>query len=314
MIKRIIALVLCAVALLGVLTACGSKNEKLTVICTVFPVYDWVRSVVGENENIDVRLLVSDGADLHSFQPTAKDAIAIKTADLVVRVGGNDDSFVNELVKDSMGIDLRLSEISGVTLRHTSVSSDDRHEDGEEHSHHHATDEHIWLSLKNAIVCIDEIRRSMSTIDPEGSDNYEKNAADYIEKLRSLDMAYEKAIDSVDEPRMVFADRFPFVYMTEDYGIAYEAAFEGCTTDAEAGFDTVIRLAAKTEKWGLSCVFVTECSDGRLPASVSEAVTGKEIEIAVLNSMQSVTSKDIASGQTYIGIMESNLSVLERYL
>lgn len=312
--KRIIALLLSVFALLGVLSGCGERDDKLTVLCTVFPVYDWVRSVVGENENIEVKLLVSDGSDLHSFQPTARDAINIKTADLVVRVGGADDSFVNELTKDTDGIDLRLIEAEGVIQRHVSVSSEHEHSHEGEHDHKHLTDEHIWLSLKNARVCVEAICGALSEIDPSSAEKYRANADAYIEKLIALDYEYAYAVAAVNEPRLVFADRFPFVYMTEDYGIEYEAAFEGCTTDAEAGFDTVLRLASKVEEWELSCLLATESSDQRLPTSVRDAVKGRNIEIAVLDSMQSVTKKDISAGESYIGIMEKNLAVLREAL
>ena len=314
MTKKIIALLLFASVLIGILSGCGMKNDKITVLCTVFPIYDWVRNVVGDSDKLEVKLLVSDGADLHSFQPTARDAIDIKTADLVVRVGGADDSFVNELTKDTDGIDLRLIDAEGVTKRHVSVSSEHEHSHGEGHDHKHPTDEHIWLSLKNGQACIEAIYNALADIDPQGAEGYRQNADEYIERLIALDLKYAETVASVSEPRLVFADRFPFIYLTEDYGIEFEAAFEGCTTDAEAGFDTVIRLASKVEQWGLSYVCVTESSDKRLSSSVADAVEGKAVHTAVLDSMQSVTKKDIAAGQSYIGIMEKNLSALTEAL
>jgi zinc transport system substrate-binding protein len=272
----------------------------------VFPIYDWVRNVVGDNERIEVKLLVSDGADLHSFQPTAKDAIAIKSAELLVRVGGVDDSFVDELAKDRGGLDLRLMEAEGVTLRDSAHNSDHGHGDG----HDHPTDEHIWLSVRNAAACVEAIRKALAEIDPEGAELYEKNAAEYKAKLTALDLRFKETLSAIESPRMVVADRFPFVYLTADYGIEYEAAFEGCTTDAEAGFDTVLRLANKLEEWQLSHIFVTEASDGRLASSVCENVNCRQIKVTVLDSMQSVSAKDIELGVSYIGIMENDLAVL----
>lgn len=305
-IKKAAALILCAVMILCTFAGCGAKNEKITVLCTVFPIYDWVRNVVGDNERIEVKLLVSDGADLHSFQPTAKDAIAIKSAELLVRVGGVDDSFVDELAKDRGGLDLRLMEAEGVTLRDSAHNSDHGHGDG----HDHPTDEHIWLSVRNAAACVEAIRKALSEIDPEGAELYEKNAAEYKAKLTALDLRFKETLSAIESPRMVVADRFPFVYLTADYGIEYEAAFEGCTTDAEAGFDTVLRLANKLEEWQLSHIFVTEASDGRLASSVCENVNGRQIKVTVLDSMQSVSAKDIELGVSYIGIMENDLAVL----
>ena len=305
-IKKTVALALCALMLLCAFSGCGAKNEKITVLCTVFPLYDWVRNVVGDSENVEVKLLVSDGADLHSFQPTAKDAISIKSADLIVRVGGIDDSFVDELAKDSKGIDLRLMEAEGVTLRESAQNSDHGHGDG----HDHPTDEHIWLSVKNAAACVEAIRKALADIDPESAEGYEKRAAEYTERLTSLDRRFEETFSAIDDPRMVVADRFPFVYLTADYGIEYEAAFEGCTTDAEAGFDTVLRLSQKLEEWELSYIFVTESSDGRLARSVCDNLKDRQIDVTVLDSMQSVTASDIENGTNYIGIMEKDLAAL----
>ncbi len=305
-IKKTLALALCALMILCAFSGCGAKNEKITVLCTVFPLYDWVRNVVGDSEKVEVKLLVSDGADLHSFQPTAKDAIAIRTADLIVRVGGVDDSFADELARDSEGIDLRLMEAEGVTVRESAHNSHHSHGDG----HSHPTDEHIWLSVKNAAACVEAIQKALADIDPEGAEDYQKRAAEYTARLTALDRRFEETFSAFTSPRMVVADRFPFVYLTADYGIEYEAAFEGCTTDAEAGFDTVLRLSQKIEEWELSYIFVTEGSDGRLAQAVRDSLKDRQIEVAVLDSMQSVTASDIENGADYIGIMEKDLAAL----
>lgn len=305
MIKKIIAACLCIPLLLAVAAGCKKEDDRPAVVCSVFPIYDWVRNIVGDREAVDVKLLVDDGSDIHSFQPTAKDAIEIKEADLVIRVGGVDDSFIGELT-DSEKIDLRLSEAEGVTLKHTSVSSSHSHSD---HSgHDHPVDEHIWLSLKNAAACAEAICKALSELDPDGAEIYRENADNYIAKLNALDIRYADTINGAGNKRAVFADRFPFIYLAEDYGIEYEAAFEGCSTDAEAGFDTIIRLADRLDEWELSCVFVTESSDTLLAGAVAERVENREISVAVLDSMQSV-SKD-SDGADYLTIMENNLNTL----
>ena len=304
--KKLLALTLVLVMALSILSGCGAKNEKLTVVCTVFPVYDWVRSVVGDSDTVDVKLLVSDGADLHSFQPTAKDAISIRTADIIVRIGGVDDGFVNGLLEDGKNTDLRLIEAEGVTLRHTAKSAEHHEHDG----HHHPVDEHIWLSIRNAKVCVEAICSAISAADPENADIYRKNADAYIKELSALDEKYALTVDAADTPRVIFADRFPFIYLTADYDIEHAAAFEGCSTDAEASFDTVLGLSQKLDEWELSCLCVTETSDGKLYDAICDLKRDRQISLAVLDSMQSVRSADIESGTTYIGIMENNLRVL----
>lgn len=308
--RNIIALTLCLILLLCAFSGCGAKNEKITVLCTVFPIYDWVRNVVGESDTVEVKLLVSDGADLHSYEPTAKDALAIKSADIIVRVGGVDDSFVGELTKNSAGVDLRLMEAEGVTLRHVSVSSEHHENDG----HDHTTDEHIWLSVKNAAACVEAICKAVSDADPDRANDYRERADSYIETLNTLDKSYADTISASTNKKMVFADRFPFVYMTADYGIEYEAAFEGCTTDAEAGFDTILRLSDKLDEWKLSHLFVTETSDGKLAEAVRSRKKDRQTEVCILNSMQSVSLADIDGGTSYVKIMEENLTVLSKAL
>ena len=307
MTKKIIALCLCLPLLLGIFAGCGVKENKATVLCTVFPIYDWVKNIVGDSENVEIKLLLTDGADLHSYQPTAMDAIEIKEASLVVRVGGADDSFVNELTKNGKGADLRLMEAEGVTLRRASSSSAHTPEGHSEHQH--AIDEHIWLSPRNAAACVRAICASLCELYPDSAQIYRENTEKYLGELRALDERFDEAFPSGHTNNIVVADRFPFVYLTEDYGIGYEAAFEGCTTDAEADFDTIIRLSEKLKEWNASRIFVTESSDRRLASAVAEKLGEREIKIAVLNSMQAVSKAQMAEA-SYIGIMENNLAVL----
>lgn len=306
MIKKFLALALVCLMSIGVFSGCEAKNEKITVLCTIFPLYDWARQVVGNSDTVEVKLLVSDGADLHSFQPTAKDAIAIRTAQIIVRVGGADDGFINELLEDGKNTDLRLMEAEGVTLRHTAKGSE--HHDGD--GHHHATDEHIWLSVRNAAAGVEAICQSISAADPKNAAAYRARADEYIAELTALDGEFERLSQTAKDPRVIFADRFPFVYLTVDYGIEYAAAFEGCTTDAEAGFDTILELSRHLDEWELSYLCVTETSDRKLFDAVCGVNRNRQIKLAVLDSMQSIKTTDIESGATYLNIMKNNLKIL----
>jgi zinc transport system substrate-binding protein len=266
--------------------------------------------VVGDTEGINVVLLIDNGEDAHSFQPTARDAIAIRTADLVVRAGGADDGFAEKLIEKGKGVDLPLMSAEGITLRCPSISSEEHHEHGEEHhGHSHDYDGHIWLSLKNAAVCVQAISDALSRLAPEKEEALRANSSAYIEKIKALDGRYSAMVSEKQSPRLAVADRFPFVYLTEDYGISYEAAFEGCSADAEAGFDTVLRLADRMNEWSLSALVICEGGDGRLADTVAKQ-TGREIRTVTLHSMQSVSGEEISSGATYLGIMENNLGAL----
>lgn len=323
--RRILAAVLMLCLLLGTLAGCARRENDGTVrvVCTVFPIYEWARGVVGETEGVEVILLVDNGTDLHSFQPTTQDLITMISSDLLLYVGGASESWVEQGLKnreDTAGTVLDLSTAEGVILRSPSAESiveEHDHSHGHDEGHdaeHTETDEHIWLSLTNAAACTEAIADALCALDAANAEQYRQNAETYVERLLALDGAYADAVAQAKEPTLLFADRFPFVYLAEDYGIRYVAAHAGCTTEVDATPSTVIHLAEHVDEWGLRTVCVTESSDGSLAQSVIRATEKKDQRIAVLDSMQSVTAEEIASGTTYFSIMEENLSVLRGIL
>ena len=308
MVKKAISILLILMTVLSVLSFNGCADEddsKLTVICSVFPVYDWARNIVGDNEGVELRLLISNGADPHSYQPTAEDVLEVRSADVMLRIGGESDGFINELLKNAPKVlDLKLMEVEGITLCHTAKESHGHsHDDG----HDHATDEHIWLSLKNAATSVDAITKLLAKEAPEYAEEFHKNAEDYKKKLTELDEKYSGCVENAAEKKMIFADRFPFVYMTEDYHLEYAAAFEGCSTESEASFETVIQLADKLREWELKVICITESSTDDLAKRVISSAGISDVSIVVFDSMQSVNARRISDGETYIGIMEKNL-------
>ena len=318
MIKKMMALFLGALLAIVPLGGCGSPKEdgRVQVVCTVFPVYDWVRTIVGEADHIEVILLAQNGADLHSYQPTAADMARIASCDLLVRVGGDSDEWVVEMLESAPRTErteVVLTEAPGVVLREVSaesVAAEHEHE----HDHTCVTDEHLWLSVKNAMACVDYIAARLCEAEGVDAEVLGKNAADYRERLAELDARFAATVAEAAEPSMLVADRFPFVYLTEDYGIRYMAAFEGCTTETDADFDTMIRLAKTLDEWGLSYVTVTESSDRALARAVIEASRDKNQTVAVLNAMQSVTAAELEEGISYYSVMEDNLAVLRQIL
>ena len=181
----------------------------------------------------------------------------------------------------------------------------------EEEEEEEEFDEHIWLSLRNASACCDVIEQEMAKIDDANKALYENNLSNYKAALSELDKSYEQAISSAEKNTVLFADRFPFRYLVEDYGLDYYAAFSGCSAESEASFETVIFLAGKIDELGLNAVFKIESSDNSIPESVIDVTGTKDQQILTLDSMQSVTSADIEAGVTYVNIMENNLEVLK---
>lgn len=313
--KRISALVICFV-LMFTMSACGvGKNSKIQIVTTIFPVYDWVREIVGDNDNIEITMLIDSGADLHSFQPTTDDIINMTTCDMFVYVGGESDKWAEDALKEKQNKDMVIINLLDALedgKKEEEIKEGMEEEETEEEEIEY--DEHIWLSLKNAKILCGAISDGLSKADKENADNYKKNAESYLQKLDKLDGEYEQVVSAAKNKTLVFGDRFPFRYMTDDYGIDYYAAFVGCSADSEASFKTIIFLAEKLDALNLGYIIKIEGSKSDIANSVIENSKSKNAEILTLDSMQSVTAEKVKDGATYIGICEKNLEVLKKAL
>lgn len=303
---------------LTIFSACGgntASDDKINIVCTVFPYYDWVRNIVGDSDSIEVTLLLDSGTDLHSYQPTAADIITITSSDVFIYTGGTSDKWVDEVLKTSSAencITLDLISILGEENLYCveQALEEHHHEEGEEHNH--TEDEHIWLSLKNAVKLTESIAAAICEKDSENKAVYEENCKAYTEKLLALDSNFEEQLSSLSKDTVIFADRFPFIYLIKDYNLSYYAAFSGCSAESEASFETVKHLADKTDELGISVILVTETGDGSVAKTVNETTKNKNCEILTMNAMQSVT-KD-KTDLSYTEIMEENLSILKTAL
>ena len=287
-------------------------SGKLTIVATVFPAYDWTREILGDKG--ELTLLSSNGADLHNYQPTAEDMSKIATCDMFIYVGGESDSWAEDAVKTSLKKDMiavNLLEVLGEAV------VEEKELEGMEHSHEEEenpqADEHVWLSLKNAQTVCSYIAEQLGNIDGENAHLYTENAKKYNEKLDLLDAKYKEAVETARYDTLLFADRFPFRYLADDYGISCYAAFSGCSTETEAGVQTIAFLSAKLKELNLPAVMIIDGSDGSIASTVIKTAKGTQ-KILTLNSMQSVTQEDLENGITYFSVMESNLEILREAL
>lgn len=288
---------------------CGAPNVKrsgkINVLCTVFPLYDWARNIAGNTA--EVSLLNENGTDMHSYQPTAADIVRLHSCDILIYTGGESEKWVTEVIKQSYNENLKalnLIELLGDRAVTEREEGAEHRENGDE------TDEHIWLSIKNAEILTDKIAAALSDADNKNADIYKTNAAKYSERLTALDNEYTEVLKNAKHKTLIFADRFPFRYFTEDYGLDYYAAFPGCSAETEASFETVIFLAKKADENG-GCIFITETSNGDIAKAVNRNTAKKNKKILTLDSMQSVKKKDIKNGVTYISVMQKNLETLK---
>lgn len=300
------------------LCACGGtaeKTEGLQIVCTVFPYYDWVRNLTKDVEGVNITLLLNSGTDLHSYQPAAKDIVTISSADIFIYTDGTSDKWVNDVLRTSQNEETvllpmmtNLPEESLFCVE--AIGEEEHHHEDEEHNH--ASDEHIWLSLKNAMKLTEIIKNTLCDLDTENSEKYTANFTAYFSELENLDKAYKKTLDGCTKDTVIFADRFPFIYLVNDYGISYHAAFSGCSAESEASFETVKILADEVDSLGLSHILITETSDGSVANTVKDSTRDKNQEILVLNALQSVTKEQLSD--SYIEVMTENLAILKKAL
>ncbi|MBR3145182.1 MAG: zinc ABC transporter substrate-binding protein [Clostridia bacterium] len=321
--KRIITLIISAILLVTLFAGCDTalNNEKIKVITTVFPIYDWTENIIGKNNNnIELTMLLDTGVDLHSFQPTAKDILTISDCDVFIYVGGESDEWVEDALKEAHNKDmitLNLMEIIGENALSEELKEgmqDEEHDHDDEEEHDEELDEHIWLSLKNAKIATTAIAEALGEKDADNKENYKKGADEYIEKIDNLDSLYSEAVNNADYKTLVIADRFPFAYMFRDYGLDYYAAFKGCSAETEASFETIIFLANKVDELGLKSIIKIETSDGAIAKTVKNNTKQKNAEIVSLNSLQSITEKEKSEGADYLKIMTDNLNTLKKVI
>ena len=297
-----------------------ADQKKLQVVATIFPEYDWVKEILGaQADQVDLTLLLGNGVDMHSYQPTMADILKISTCDVFIYVGGESDSWVADVLKGAGNPDrkaINLMEVLGDAVKEEEVVEGMQDEDGHEHDDDDDLeyDEHVWLSMRNATLFCDAITDALAEADPEHAKTYLDNADAYEEKLAALDQEYKEAVDASKQKTLLFADRFPFRYLTDDYGITYYAAFTGCSAETDASFETITFLAGKLDELKLPVVLTIENSDQKVAKAVIENTKTKDQKILTLDSMQSVTSDEIADGTTYLSIMEGNLKILKEAL
>ncbi|MCH5212029.1 MAG: zinc ABC transporter substrate-binding protein [Oscillospiraceae bacterium] len=315
--RRIISLI--AAAAMFCLCACSPKGnsdtrshleaDKLKIVTTIFPEYDWVKEIAGDN-GADITLMLDSGVDLHSYQPTVDDILEISDCDMFIYIGGESDEWIEDALAEADNknmVVLNLLDILGENAKEEEVVQ------GMQSSLEEAEyDEHIWLSLKNAKILCRAIADSLSEIDSKNASSYNSNADAYIKKLSELDNEYKAAIDSAPVKTLLFGGRFPFRYMTDDYGLNYYAAFAGCSAETEASFETILFLAQKADELGLNSIIQVDGSDAKMAETIRQSSNAQNI--LTLDAMQAVTSADIANGVTYISIMNKNLDVLKEAL
>ena len=318
--KKFISVLLCVVLLTSLLVGCGSKtsetakSNQLKIITTMFPEYDWLSNITKDVDNVELTMLLDSGVDLHSYQPTAEDILNISTCDVFVYVGGESNQWIDDVIKDKDILAINLLSELGNQAKEEEVVEGMQAEDEKDGEEKTAYDEHVWLSLKNAETLCQVISDKLSEADSQHKASYQANTKAYIEQLKELDSRYQSECESAKYDTLIFGDRFPFRYLTDDYHIKYYAAFAGCSAETEASFETIKFLSDKLTQLQLPAVMVIDDSNQKIAKTVISTSDNKDAQILSLNTMQSSTLKNYNKGETYLSIMESNLKVLSKAL
>lgn len=322
--KRIGKLVFAIVLMLSMIGGCvfavihftrGEKKAK--VVASTFVVYDICREIMGSDD--DIMLLMDNGVDMHSYTPTVSDIASVSRAELLVYIGGeSDDKWVGSVVSSANNLGLRtlsLFDIEGLTLLEESGDNIISGEHHSEEEHHDETeyDEHIWLSIRNMKVMVDAVREQLSLVFPEMQELFRINAENYISRLDALDQEFKRDIMG-REKTIIVADRFPFRYLMNDYGLNYYAVFSGCSTESEATTGIIAELVEKVNACDVDYLVVLESSDRKVATSCMTSKDCKDgLEILVVNSCQSINFASIDK-TSYLEIMTENLTNLKKVL
>lgn len=307
----------------------GRSEERISVVTTIFPPYDFVREIAGDR--VELKMLLKPGEESHSYEPTPQDIIAIQESDVFIYTGGENDVWVEDILSSMPeGDRLTLRMIDCVdTVEEEHVEGmkespghdhDDHEEDdtdpdggeaGEDTHSVHEIDEHVWTSPVNAALIVERIKEILIQADPSGEAVYEENAAAYEEELAKLDQEFRDVADHARRKLLIFGDRFPFRYFADEYGLDYYAAFPGCAGDTEPSAATMAFLIDKVKEEKVPAVLKMELSNDDIANAIAEA-TGTEVK--VFYSCHNLSAEDFESGETYLSMMQKNVETLKEVL
>ncbi|WP_039953933.1 metal ABC transporter substrate-binding protein [Brachyspira hampsonii] len=305
----------------------NKENNKIKVVTTIFPIYDFTRNIAGDNVNL--QMIIKPGIEIHSFNTTPADVIDIQNADVFIYIGGESEEWAEKVVSsmDTNGKKIiRLIDyvkaldeeiVEGMEHDedhdHEEEANHNEHENAAEESHTHEGiyDEHIWTSPKNAELMVSAICNALSEIDSDNADIYKSNADKYNQELTVLDNEIRNAVNSSKRKNIVFGDRFPFRYLAEEYGLEYRAPFNGCSSQVDASPKTIAYLINYIKDNNIPYLYYIELSNEKIANTLIEQTGAKKLK---LHSGQNVSKEEFDSGVTYLSIMRDNLESLKKGL
>lgn len=313
--KKIVKLIIIIFIITSMINVTGcnknNKSNKIEIITTNYPEYDFVRAITKNSNNITVRLLLKPGTDIHDFEPTPRDIIDIKKSNMFIYVGGESDDWINNILNDiklEKTKVIKLMDIVDLKEEELVEGMESEEEEEEEETEY---DEHVWTSPVNATKIIDKISKEIIELDSDNKELYEKNTKEYIEKINEIDSEIRNVVNNSKRKEIIVGDRFPLRYFVDEYNIKYYAAFLGCSEQNEASAKTISFLIDKVKEDKIPVIFHIELSDKKIAKTISDATGSKVLEF---NSAHNISQKDFDKGITYVDIMKNNVEVLKEAL
>lgn len=309
--KRKLLAVITAAATVFSLCACSSESGysnsdsgKLKIISTVFPPYDLARQIAGDNAEISI--LLPPGSEIHNYEPSAKDMIAIRNCDIFLYIGGENEQWAEKLINSNDTENVTAVKL--IDYVPTLSEDEDEHDHDHDHEHEHETDEHIWTSPKNAQLMLSAVYDAICKVDPSNKQTYTKNKDAYAKQLSDLDNAYRSAVDNAKNKTIVLADKFPFRYLAHEYGLEFSSAFAACSDESEPGVSTMIKLTKTIKENNIPAVYYLEFSSTKIADTLCDETGATKL---MLHSCHNVSKQDIENNISYVDLMKQNLENLK---
>lgn len=311
--KRKLLAVITAAATVLSLCACSSESGysssdsgKLKIISTVFPPYDLARQIAGDDAEISILLPL--GSEIHNYEPSAKDMIAIRNCDIFLYIGGENEQWAEKLINSNDTENVTAVKLIDYVPTLSEDEDEHDHDHDHEHKHEHETDEHIWTSPKNAQLMLSAVYDAICKVDPSDKQTYTKNKDAYAKQLSDLDNAYRSAVDNAKNKTIVLADKFPFRYLAHEYGLEFSAAFAACSDESEPGVSTMIKLTKTIKENNIPAVYYLEFSSTKIADTLCDETGATKL---MLHSCHNVSKQDIENNVSYVDLMKQNLENLK---
>lgn len=322
LIVLIIVFILTTFIIIKVKNLDKKESEKVEIIATLFPQYDFAKKIGGDKVN--VTLLLPPGTESHTYEPTPQDMVNINNSNLFIYTGSEMEPWADNLIS-GMKNNINVLDLSTTVKLINEEEFEEKHNlEDEKHIHNeihtydqhmhndtHTYDPHIWLNPLYAIEMVKSIEEQLCNIDPINEQYYKKNAEEYIKQIIQLDAEFEETVNNSKNKKIAFGGAFAYAYFIERYNLDFISAYQTCGENAEPSTTQVKEVIEYINKNKIPVIFYKEYSTGNIAKTISEATGAKML---VFNTVHNVSKDELENGASYISIMRQNLENLKEAL